>query len=425
MTARPAGARRQRGVSLVEGLIACVVLGLGVATVARLQAQLHTGSDIARQRSEAVRLAQEDLEGLRAFASLGASSGAGSYAAIVSAATTVDSASGYPTNTSYRRVREITVATADADKRATVAVDWTDRTGVVHRIVLDSIIAAADPAYAAALARTPSGHPVRGARGRSAQVPVGAHDLGHGRSAIKPIGAGHVAIVFDNASGAVSERCSAVSASTLTADLTSADLAGCDARPGYLLSGVVRFSSATPPDPGHADDMPLALSIALASSGGTYPFAPQCGSEALKTVAYTRSGSRYREAVPLEALPAFLGLASWEASGERFVAWHCVVYPLASGAWSGRADVVPSGWSIGTSAADFRVCRYAADADGSGAVDANVEHPARYIDVRGALADQNFLVVTGTQSCPVASAIQVSGAAGDVFVDLSTAPHQP
>ena len=418
-------ASRQRGITLVEGLVAFLVLALGVVTIGRVQAQLRLGSDVARQRSEAVRLGHEDLENLRAYASVAASAGVRAHADIASASMTIDGASGYATNTQYRLSRDVVAAAATGEKATTVSVAWTDRTGADQRIVLGSIIAAADPANAAALARTPSGTPVKGARGRSWRIPVSAKDVGNGRSAMKPVAGGSVAYVFDNATGAIVGRCVGVASALATADLAASDLLGCDAHAGQLLSGTVRFSAATPPDPAQANDVPLALSMALTTTGGSYPYAPLCAAEALQTVIYTRAGSLHRDAVPLSATPASLGLATWTPSGDRFVAWSCIVYPLASGLWSGRADVVPSGWSIGTASTDRRVCRYSADADGSAAIDTNLEHPASYAGVRGALTDQNFLIVTGTQACPAAAAVQVTGQSSDVHANLSTVQHQP
>ena len=61
--------RIQRGISLIEALIAFLVLSLGVLGMSKLQSHLRLHSDIARQRSEAVRIAQEDMEALRSFAS--------------------------------------------------------------------------------------------------------------------------------------------------------------------------------------------------------------------------------------------------------------------------------------------------------------------------------------------------------------------
>ena len=112
-------------------------------------------------------------------------------------------------------------------------------------------------------------------------------------------------------------------------------------------------------------------------------------------------------------------------SGDRYVACACVVVPVASGPWSGRSTISPIGWTLGTGPNDRRVCRYTAALDGSGAVDANEEHPADYSAVDHALANQNFLVIKGTESCPAGPAVQVGGRSTDVFVNLSTAAHQP
>src|SRR5207245_11758027 len=104
-------------------------------------------------------------------------------------------------------------------------------------------------------------------------------------------------------------------------------------------------------------------------------------------------------------------------AADRVVAYHCVIAPVA-GRWSGRSSLVPRGWTIGTGAADRKVCRYSADQDGSGAVDSNAEHPNEYKDVDRSLMQQNFLIVRGEQPCPVAS----KGEA--VFADLTTVQHQ-
>ena len=55
-----------------------------------------------------------------------------------------------------------------------------------------------------------------------------------------------------------------------------------------------------------------------------------------------------REAVPLLAMPASVGVAEWSEQGERYVAYQCVV-PIngAAGRWSGRSSLVPLGWAVG------------------------------------------------------------------------------
>lgn len=421
---RPTAAR-QRGTTLLEALVAFLVLSLGMLTVARVQTQLRLNSDVARQRSEAVRLGQEDLESMRAFSVISASSGARSYADVTSASTTVDSNAGYATNTRYQVARQIEAASAPNAKNAAVTVSWNDRSGALQQVVLSSIISGGDPAYTGALGIARSGIPVKGAFGRSVRIPLAAKELGGGRSAFKPVDSGTVALVFDNHSGLVTARCTGTSPATATRDLVAADLSSCDANVGYLLSGVVRFTSASPPDPAQAVEPPLAATLGLALTGGTYANAPVCAVDAMKTVSYQAAASLHIEAVPVGAVPASVGVSTWTDSGDRHLAYHCVVYPLASGLWSGRATLVPSGWTVGTGVGDRRVCRFTADLDGSGSVDANLEHPSSYAAVDSSLAHQNFLVIAGAETCPIRPQVRVAGNNADVFANLSTAQHQP
>jgi len=415
--------RRHRGTTLVEALVALLVLTFGIAAVARVHAQLRLHGDIGRQRAEAVRLAQEDIESMRAFAVAAASAGTFAWADIASAARTVDASAGLAVNTSYRVTRAIAADAAGSAIQASVTVVWSDRSGETQHVVLDSIVAGQDPTHAAAMSIPPVGRPVRGASGRSPRIPLASRQLGDGRSAYKPSSSAGIVMLFEDATGRVLGLCSGIAAAG--AALAASDLTGCDARAGALLSGTVRFALGASPDPARARDVPLDLSIVVTLVGGGYPAAPACVTEARKVVRFVDAAGMHDLAVPLGALPADVGLADWTETGDRYVAYACVVYPRADGAWSGRAEVAAFGWTIGTGPGDRRVCRYAADRDGSGAVDANDEHPATYVDVRTPLTDQNYLVVSGDRTCPTASAEHIAGGPGDVFVDVSTVAHQP
>jgi len=370
----------QRGISLIEALIALLVLSLGMLAVGKLQSHLRLHADIARQQSLALRLAQEDVERLRAFSVVAAASGARAYADIATTSTIAEEA------TRFVLTRQIADVAGLRAKSALVQVAWADASGAAQQTTLNTLISGSEPALSGALALPPSGTPVVGVRARSPRIPIAALDLGDGRSVFKPVASGSLAWLFDNHRGDLIARC-LVPASTTTAALTAADLVDCDTTRGLLLSGLVRFGIGEPA---------LALGVSLTLTGGTYATAPACATEA-KTA---RNGAPY-------------------------AAYHCAVYPLASGLWSGRLDVVPSGWQIGLQSAEWRVCRYSADQDGSGAIDRNAEHPASYRGVYAALTQQNYLVLKGTQNCPLGSAVNVSGSAADVHADLSTAPHQP
>ncbi|MDQ6679989.1 MAG: prepilin-type N-terminal cleavage/methylation domain-containing protein [Pseudomonadota bacterium] len=428
MSAHPTLRPRQRGITLLEGLIAFFVLSVGMLAVGRVQTQFRLTSDIARQRTEAVRLGQQDIEALRSFAVLtvaSAAAGAKSYAEIASGVVAVDPDVGYVTNTRFQLSRDVQAAPSANAKSVHVTVGWADRSGAAQQIVLDSIIAAADPLHSAALGLARSEPPLKGAYGRSIFVPLAAKNLGSGSSVFKPPGAGSVAYVFDNATGFTNGRCTGIDPARATGDLTAADLAVCDSSTGYLLSGIVRFSLASPPDAARATDAPLELAVAATTSGASAAMPPSCDSAALKTVTYSRAGMTRVEQVPIAATPAAFGLATWSESGDRYVAYHCIVHPLPNGEWSGRTLLVASGWTIGASATARRVCRYSADADGSGAIDANIEHPTTYAAVRGPLLQQNFLVIAGSETCPAGAPVRIDGSAGDVFVSAATVQHQP
>ena len=150
-----------------------------------------------------------------------------------------------------------------------------------------------------------------------------------------------------------------------------------------------------------------------------------CNAEPQKTVIYRAADGVHREAVALDATPASRGLAFWQDSGERFVAYRCVV--VAAGdppRWSGQSVLVPVGWTIGTAPTQRRVCRYVNDLDGSGAIDRNDEHPSVYRNVDAPLQQQNFLVIRGDLACPTEAAATIESKAA-ATAPVTTVAHQP
>ena len=399
-----ASMRSQRGVSLLESLVAVVVLAASALAVAKMERHLRLGGDIARERSEALRLGSEDMEQLRSFAVVDAASAAHSYAAIGDDDATIDATTDRSAHAVYRIVRTVDAATIPAAKAVSVAVQWSDRAGEAHDVVLHSYIAGAAPRYAGALALGVGALDAapRAVAGRAPGIPVTAKDLGRGRSAWKPIDSGTTALVFDNATGDIIGRCEGVATSTRTRDLSAPDLAGCATGRWLLVSGTVRFTAATPPATSQANESPLPTTLAIALDAQVYPAPPACFTEARKTVRYTLGTSLRIDDVALDATAASQGVDPWDDTGERFIAWHCVVAPRADGKWSGRATLVADGWAIGAVGAAHRVCRYV----GGGPIDANIAHPAAWRDVDGALVAQNFLVVRGSETCPLDGTVQ-------------------
>ncbi|CAN5670179.1 hypothetical protein BH11PSE8_BH11PSE8_17060 [soil metagenome] len=147
--------RRQRGTALIESLMAFLVLALGLWVVSRVQTHLRLHSEIARQRTEAVRLAQEDMETLRAFGTIESSLAGPSYADIATASRTIDASRGYASQTSYTLTRNVTTAPVPNAKAVRIVVVWEDRAGDSQQVMIHSMIGGHDPAYSGALGIAP------------------------------------------------------------------------------------------------------------------------------------------------------------------------------------------------------------------------------------------------------------------------------
>lgn len=133
---------RQRGIALLEALLAFLVLSIGMLALSRLQNELRAGADEARERTEALRLVQSDIEDLRAFA------GMAGWEAIDNASADVTPAG---STTQYTLERAVQTIAGPALKAVQVTLRWTDRHGAAQQLRLDTLIAGQDPALAGAL----------------------------------------------------------------------------------------------------------------------------------------------------------------------------------------------------------------------------------------------------------------------------------
>jgi type II secretory pathway pseudopilin PulG len=391
-----------RGIALIEVLIALAVLTLGLASLARLQLWLWTGSDAARQQTEATRLAQQDIEALRLWTRLDSSAGQAAYADIVAqSGADVTNLIG---NTRYQLEREVADNDQPRFKAVTSRVRWTDREGSPRSLALPTFVAAADPFWQGALVMAPRASDVLAtAAGRHAAIPIDAVTLADGRVAWKVDPSSTIAWVFDRSTGRVVQQCSSTAGLT-NAELTAASLGSCLVVAGLPVWGAVRFAIDTA-TPGAAEAanppsaaLDLDLRITLSSTGHPSP-GWVCEDNAASAVA-----------------------AALRPGAVRYL---CVVQPAGTPLhWSGRLDLVPVGWALGGIGADARrVCRYSADRNSNGRID-NAEHPASYLDVDGPLGNQNFLVIALVATCPQDQAVQLG--TGEIHLsDLGTAPHQP
>ncbi|MBC7954810.1 MAG: prepilin-type N-terminal cleavage/methylation domain-containing protein [Cytophagales bacterium] len=289
--------RRQRGITLIEALVGFLILSLGLLGALRLQSWLRLNGDVARQRTEAVRLAQQDMEQLRAFANTAAFQGIAAQRSEANAT---------PTHFSLTRI----VSTDATLKSTQVRVNWQNRAGEAHVVQLHTNIVGVPPVYSAALALPPQDKTLAPRR----NLPAGAKRLIEGRSVLKPSSRSAVAWVINNSTGVVTAQCN-VPATLAARDITEADLSHCTELTARLLRGFIRFSLSVVPDALNANDTPLTLSLTPASA--------HCETEVIR-------------------------------ASERYLTYTCL-QPVSN---TEPLHIVPNGWAFGNTASTYKACRF-------------------------------------------------------------------
>jgi Tfp pilus assembly protein PilV len=387
----------ERGVSLVEALVALAVMSFGMLGIAGLQGSLRLNTDVSRQRSEAVRLAQESIEQARAFSVINSVAGKVAYNDLL-ASTATDTIAG--TNTTYTRTVTVpAIGNGQLFKQVIVDIDWVDRTNTAQTIRLSTTVHRVAPELGGSLAIPGSGTPGQLPGGRHASIPRSAVPSSGGTSVFSPPGAPTgTTWVFNDTTGVITQVCLLSVCTTV------------DAR---LLSGYVNFATVTSQPtwvesetpPGTAVGVGVAVSITAPSP---YPYGtPDCFVEAVPPVS-----------------PSVV---------QTSTAYYCLIrVDPVTPQWSGRSDL--TGLNLATSASDadparLRVCRYTsrlsngAVGTGSPAI-TNEDHPYVYDKVKTSLANQNFLVMLAGNgstafTCPVDNPATTPLVSGDTFA------HQP
>jgi len=369
-----AAPRAARGVSLIEALVAFAVLAFGMLGVVGMQATLRYNGDIAKQRSEAVRIAQESLEDLRSFSVLAPTPGhAQSYAAIASAPQAV--VPGYTTNTEYHRSSTVSESaplnTQPATKTLVADVEWTDRSGAVQSVRLTSMVAGVAPELAATLVAPGAGVPSRNPLGRHRGIPPQARDFGNGQSGFLPPQPAGVTVgwLFDNVTGLFQLCATVVQDNAL---LQRADLVCNPAQNYMLLGGYLRYATqAVQPQAADVDD--------AAALGPDF---------ALPAIAVVQTAPA--------ALAGTRGCYVSLVNAATFRDYYCgVPIDIVQPKWSGSIQF-GAPLALAVNAADaaanrYRVCRYFA--------------AANYANVTTALQNQNFVIIKAGDganafSCP-------------------------
>jgi len=397
----------QRGVSLIEALVALAVMAFGILGVVGVQLTLRNNGDVAKQRAQAVRIAQEAIEEWRSFTVLALPPGptphTRSYAMIATAASAaVPSSMTGTTNTAYEITRAVTTTADPPSKSVQVTVGWPDRTGAMQSVVLTSRIAGILPELSGSLSVPARSLNNQQLRGRNSAIPVTAVDLNDGSntSTFTPPGAATgITWVFNNTTGLITSLCNPFPGSCTPSSAT-------------LLSGFVRFTFGTSPPNG---------------ANAEFPTTPT------PTSPFTFDIEVHTAVPPATVTPATLPSATsvvlcYEQFSSAWVAYHCAVPLPAAPATAWNGTTVMTGLTLATTVASdtdathFRVCRYTSAPDNATVV-SNVEHPLSYSNVSTSLINQNFLLIQAGNgsvvfACP-----------GDdtttPFISGNTLPHQP
>ncbi len=418
---------RQAGVSLVEALVALAIMSIGMLALVGVQSTMRLNSDLAKQRTEATRIASEEIERVRSFTSMGVVPGQPgvSYDEIVARVVENYQPPDGIGNTSYRVDRRVRDLAGSAQKVVSVVVTWNDRTNQPQMVTLDSAIGGSAPTLGALLVVPHRPSASSRNRGRHTSIPENAVDLGDGSSRFEPPGSGGIGWYFNNLTG-VMRVCAADVTNYTTCPLAT------------LVSGTVQFQIS--------DTQPTAIN-AEAPQGPVFPLAAAPGAMALA-----------------DAVGSGVATSCYSVAQSNRVLYYCAVITSDAAGWGGQLNPVPvdaagTPLPFGVLASSYKSCRYTTDLPSSEDTDTvaieadphaqftlNANHPrkdclerARNTNEAGLactgsrvkvnLINQNFLVIKGNQTCPTElnddGSRKTSDGGQDPLVLANTRQHQP
>lgn len=467
MLSRARGRRQQRGFAIVEALVAFLVVAFGMMAIAAFQFTLSRSSDVAKQRTEATRIAQREIDRLRSFRQRGGDGTPGGTTnltfaedlAVTPPPVAFNDVTDITSNTTYRMQSVISAPPApvplggETYRWLNVVVRWTDRANAPQQVSLSTTISDGVPSNLGGLT---TGRGIAGTlrpRNRNINIPYPAVNLAGGVTSAFTVPPNNVVFIFNNDTGRIIGRCTV--ASPAEGDTLTPTSAGCSTADAYLLSGYVRFKTAgAAADRSNIDDptadltdptrplqptvlSPVAPAVATqpltitSSATGHAPSGYECYAQEQATL---RNNSGFEITVPTNPPPTSLPSGySFSGNQPRFIAYTCIVTPIdhdsdaaTAKIWSGEVTLnpLPSGtgnWRFGSSNGDFRLCRFSSDYNRNGAL-SNGEHPRYYRRVSGTLDSQNYLVVNRNDDCPADVA---ADPANGNYQNTNSLVHQP
>jgi Tfp pilus assembly protein PilV len=156
-------AAARRGVALIEALVALAVIGFGMLAVVGSIGTLRLNGDVARQRSEALRIAQDRIEEWRGFSVLDTTADRTAYEDIgdVGAFDVVAANTTFSVSIEVNEDSDVAGTRRPARKHVLVLVRWKDRVDQDQEVRLTTTVAGIDPALRAAGVRRLPAAPAR------------------------------------------------------------------------------------------------------------------------------------------------------------------------------------------------------------------------------------------------------------------------
>lgn len=349
---------RQRGFTLVEALITLLVMSFGMLALSGMQLSLSRNADAARQRTEAMRLAQARIEQMRSFT--GISTGAVSWNGLDAMADTRTT-----TNTTYTVSSTMSGADTDALRPVNVQVIWTDRAGATQSLNVATVISKTDPRDPGVIGNPlPLNTALKRPMNRSINIPIPALDLGRGNSATQFDT--NTVIVYSNLDAGIVKICDPNTPNATIAQINFAltNPGSCTDAAGYILSGYIGRDSSS-----------LAWPIGIITSG----ISADTGSPATTLCLYGDATDQ--------------GTGAVITANNGYKAYLCAIYrspALSTFTWSGRVKL----GGVSTTGSNI-VCRYQYTQTW---ITSNEQNIQPYVVVNRALDEQNYLMTTSSSS---------------------------
>jgi prepilin-type N-terminal cleavage/methylation domain-containing protein len=354
---------RQRGFTLIEALVALVVMAFGMLALAGMQLTLSRSGDLAKQRIEAMRLAQGRIERMRSFT--GISTGTVNWNGLDAIANET-----VTTNAAYTVASTMAGVDTDAMRPVNVTVSWTDRAGEAQTIAMATVISQSDPRDVGYLGSPlPANRPLRRPKNRDINIPYPAIDLVNGTSAYQ-VSSTYV-VVFSNLNANVVQLCNPNTANATAAQILAST---CTTVSGYIVAGYIGRTSTSVVWPSGMNHSAITRNTA-----GSQPI--NCG---------------FGDAVDQNT----------NATIADYKYYICVVPVDTPFNWGGTMRIGGI-----TTTGNYIACRYQYTQT---TIDSNERNIQPYTSVAKSLDEQNYLLTTSSSAtCP--SSMTVAGVSAGVL----------